>query len=106
MTLDQFLATKGVAYFMLGHVTKYTLIVNAIGLDKLVQILPADKQEIAFALSKDEHLNNIKLARWDNASAYVSPMLKHIGITCFSLAERVCILKRAATMWIGGDFNA
>jgi len=100
MTMDEFLRSKGMNPNALSHITKYTTLVNAIGLSKLIPIIPATLPDLCKAIVTDEHLNTIPLPEWDRATSFLGVHLRIIGITSSSLAERVCILKRAATMYV------
>lgn len=107
------------------HIEKYTTIVNGLGFENVKHCLPYTKQEIAAAYKKDKHLNNLSINSWDRAvgfSPFVNPRTQiqnylihrdtafiklcySHNVTCFSVAECVCILKRCAVMWITNDIT-
>lgn len=82
-----------------SHEEKYRTVVEAIGLQRLISYLPADKKEIQKALKEDNSLNNIPLQRWDDMHLFLRGEFKKIGINSISLAETVCTLKQAARMY-------
>jgi hypothetical protein len=94
-SLKEWCAERGVN--VENHSEKYTAVVEAIGLGRLVMYIPATKEEIKDALENGEgSLNEIPLAKWDRVAAF--------GMPCSStLAERVCTLKQAAIMWVEGS---
>lgn len=81
---------------------KYESIVKAIGMEKLVKFLPADKETLDEEYRKDFHLNGIKLMLWDMKGIYVKDLLLKLGINQVSPSETVCILKTCARMYIEG----
>ena len=98
------------------HNEKYDALIEKMGgLDRLIRFMPVSKEEIKKALDEgDEHLNSISLYKWDKAAGRfsASPQADEKGDYCMSftyeheiwpielsLAERVCILKRAAKRW-------
>lgn len=104
----------------MSHEEKYTTIVNRLGYDSVKALIPFSRTTIINALETDEHLNNLSLRKWDDATGfktvyhgyYLKPRTTYIptndklvqlcrskGVTCFSLAQLVCILKRCAVMW-------
>lgn len=97
------------------HNEKYDTLIEQIGgLDKIIPFLPVSREEIKKALEEgDEHLNSISLNKWDYASGrrsmkaddyFLLYTYEHeIWPTNLSLAERVCILKRAAKRLVLGD---
>lgn len=111
----------------MSHTEKYTTIVNNLGFENVKRHIPFSREYIKNALRTDEHLNNLDINKWDTAAGYItyvdSKTRRHIvkvqpavysetihphlaalcvakGVTCFSLSELVCILKRCAIMWI------
>lgn len=86
----------------LSHREKYSKVVNAIGLHNVVAYIPATLEELTKKLKQDEYLNNIDLPKWDGSAEYphFRRLLQGIGINVYSLADRVCILKQAARMWV------
>lgn len=97
----------------MSYEEKYTLIVNGLGYDTVKSCVPFSREIIIEALHTDENLNNLPLRTWDNATGYrvinsstVCPtntklvnLCRSKGITSYSLADLVCILKRCAVMW-------
>lgn len=103
------------------HHEKYDCIINLIGLDKLIPLVPFDKEEIKKAYSKDTHLNNLSYNKWKLASGFyvirnpktqnedvfmienshLHKLLYSIDINIFSVAECVCLLKQTARHMIG-----
>lgn len=102
------------------HEEKYTTIVNGLGFENVKHCLPYTKQQLAAAHKTDKHLNNLPLKSWDRAAGFtpiVNPRTQTCNsridrnalfirlcfdhdVTCFSVAECVCTLKRCAEMWI------
>lgn len=82
------------------HDEMYGRIVNDIGLDRLIPLLPENKEILTNALKEDENLNNIPLLRWDGRHQFVQRELKRIGINQSSLSQTVCILKCAARQYV------
>jgi hypothetical protein len=94
-SLKEWCAERGVN--VENHREKYTAVVEAIGLARLVMFIPATKEEIKDALENGEgHLNEIPLAKWDRGAVFGMPFSS-------TLAERVCTLKQAARMWVEGS---
>lgn len=84
-----------------SHNEIFSKIVNEIGLEKLVKILPLqDKEELKIKYSQDQYFNNIPLRKWDDKFPIIKSYLINIGITKISLSDTVCILKQAARMYI------
>jgi hypothetical protein len=83
----------------MSHEEKYTMVVNAIGLERCIQYLPATKEEIQKALKEDEYLNNIPLHKWEGMHPLFKWEFIRIGITILSLSATVSTLKRAARMY-------
>jgi hypothetical protein len=95
------------------HQTFYCAVADAIGrkvVEHLVlRVAPLDR--IREALTTDEHLNNIPLARWDSQHDILRQHVTHKevmpiswsarsplqpGMICWSLSDTVCTLKAAA----------
>ena len=74
------------AQFIPGGYTNY--VINTIGRASLKR-------------SKDEHLNDIALKRWDALAspAGITHQIKKAG-TYFTLSDHVCIAKTAAKLWL------
>lgn len=83
----------------MSHEEQYERIVNVIGLQSLIELIPATQQQINEALEEDEHLNNIPLKKWDAQHGKVVNRLIRVGINSISQSNTVCILKCAAKMW-------
>jgi hypothetical protein len=107
MNLKTWTEAQGVDYN--NHKEKYGALVDAIGLQNLIPLIPATKEQIAKALEDgDEHLNTIPLKNWDDRHAFAKSLAgKVIGQKegsrisyTWSLAESVCLLKNAAIKWV------
>lgn len=103
------------------HEEKYDCIINLIGIDKLIPLVPFSKEQIKTAYSKDINLNNLNYNAWKFASGFYTmrnpktqnqdvfmlkdsrlhKLLYDIDINIFSLAECVCLLKSTARHMIG-----
>jgi hypothetical protein len=99
----------------IGHRAKWQRVVNALGYEDVKKCIPYTLEQIKKALPKDEHMNNLPIKKWDNASGvwvnnmsgahsilYGAPLLalyRKAGVTSFSQSDGVCILKEAARMW-------
>lgn len=95
------------------HHTYYCALADAIGrtaIERLVLAI-APLRELTECLATDEHLNNIRLAKWDGMDPAVRRLVRHEhmaiswsdaaqpiapGRICWSLSESVCVLKAAA----------
>lgn len=84
---------------IMSHEEFYTNVVNGIGLGTLVGLLPATKEKIQECLKKDENLNNIPLADWDECAKHMKFYIGRIGVKSISLGQSVCILKQTARMY-------
>jgi hypothetical protein len=73
-------------------------IINKLGIKNIEPYMPCSIDCIREKLQSDEHLNNIPIKYWDNKADYLHYLLQRNGITCYSLSERVCILKEAARL--------
>jgi len=77
---------------MSEHTDKYDALIEKMGgLNRVESLIPFGTAQVKAALEKgDEHLNTLPLARWDLVckNQYSWPVN--------TLAERVCLLKRAA----------
>ena len=71
-------------------------IVNGLGIDNVRPFLPCSIGHISEMFKKDVNLNNIPLKEWDFKAECIHGLLQRNRITCYSLSERVCILKEAA----------
>lgn len=89
---------------------KYDFLIHKIGLQGLKEWIPVSDETLREAYVKDKNLNNIPLEDWDRwAGAKTSPtkvswspyslrtlVAEKTGVTTFSLAECVCLLKQTA----------
>lgn len=89
---------------------KYDFLIDKIGLQTLRRWIPISDEQIKEAYEKDKNLNNIQLKDWDRwTGASASPtsvswkpyslrtlVKEKTGVTTFSLAECVCLLKQTA----------
>lgn len=73
-------------------------IIQKLNIYQLKRLLPFSIEVIEAKLEEDENLNNTPLKEWDRAAECLGPLLINNGITTFSVAERVCILKETARM--------
>ena len=96
------------------NIEKYWKIVKLFVLDNFKELMPEEPDVLAEKLEQDSALNNIKLSRWNAIAgtyAYIDKSGKQLymqtdsklkrllyrqGITCYSPAELVSILKEAA----------
>ena len=98
-----------------GHREFYSRVIEFLGgLDAVIPFIPFSLTAIKEALPKDEHLNNLSIRRWDEASGFsfdgrygrrlltgggIVHLYNRAKITAFSNADGVCILKEAARQW-------
>lgn len=89
---------------------KYDFLIDGLGFKMLRTWIPVSDESIKEAYAKDKNLNNIPLEDWDRwAGAKASPtnvswkpyslrtlVAERTGVTTFSLAECVCLLKQTA----------
>jgi len=101
------------------HYLKYDALARRIGIEALKKVVPVDRDRILEALrGRDYYLNTIPLTWWDRArqAHYTFPedAGKHLGFNPpwtpkvarnLSLAERVCILKHVAVLYIAGGVS-
>lgn len=81
------------------HEEIYSAVVNAIGLENCIHLIPATKEKVVKALKTDRYMNNIQIKEWDDQHRLVVGELVRIGINSISEADTVCVLKQAARMW-------
>lgn len=82
------------------HREKYGKLVETIGLDYLIKLIPVkDLQTLREKLEEDEHLNNIPLEDWDRAGMLLHFLSKKYNIYNAPYSY-VCILKEAARQWV------
>ncbi|EOO11444.1 hypothetical protein [Bacillus cereus] len=84
---------------IMSHEEFYTNVVNGIGLQNLIGLLPATKEEIKLCLERDESLNGIKLKYWDERATELKFYIGRIGVKSISLSQAVCVLKQTARMY-------
>lgn len=97
----------------IGHQAFYERIIVALGKNAVLACIPYDRAEVTRALKNgDKHLNTLPLQAWDVAGGFIcrngqtralthSPLkslLARAGVTSYSPADGVCILKCAAIM--------
>jgi hypothetical protein len=80
-------------------------IIDKLGIDNIKPYIPCSINVIREKLAKDVHLNNIPLKKWDYAAEFIHPLLHRNGITCYSLSERVSVLKEAARILCRNEEN-
>lgn len=103
MNIDGYLFNRfGERAKLFSHEEKYSCIVEAIGLERLIPFLPASLEELRRAHYEDRYMNNIPYRMWEKEVTRVASLLSFIGINMLSETQVVCILKRAAIMYIGG----
>ena len=96
------------------HNAKYDALIEEMGgLARVARLVPTDMNTVRFALHNgDEHLNTIPLRRWDYAAGLTGDGVRSFTMcqpagahfpNGLSLAERVCILKRAAVRVANGE---
>lgn len=72
-------------------------IITKLGIENIKLYIPFDMDTLMKHFRKgDICFNNIQLKDWDIAAACMVPLLHCNRITCYSLSERVCILKETA----------
>lgn len=104
MTINEKLGIT--SFTNIDHREKYGKIVELVGLDNFKRLMPEEPEVLAKKLEQDINLNNIKLSRWDaiagtyelykQTDSELKRLLYKQGITCYSPAELVSILKEAA----------
>lgn len=106
-------------YLDMPYETKYTEIVEALGYESVKKCIPFSLKSLQEAYETDENLNNLGIGTWDKAAGFSynmshrggmgnylcigSPLItqyRNIGVTQYSCADGVCILKQCAKMWI------
>lgn len=91
---------------------KHALIINALEYEAVKKCIPFNLDDIKKAFAIDKNLNSLSLSKWDHAAGFITSGLKcnfvgsqltslysKIGVTSFSCADGVCILKQCARMW-------
>ncbi|UGO47835.1 hypothetical protein PQE72_gp031 [Bacillus phage vB_BanS_Skywalker] len=84
----------------MSHEEYYGNVVNGIGLNTLVQLLPATREQLKRSIRLHGNLSGIKLQVWDNAVPQLKYYIHRIGVKSLSLCEGVCILKQTAIMYL------
>lgn len=102
----------------LSHQEIYGRMIELLGgVETVWKCVPFTLGEIRHALCSDQHLNNLPMRQWDAAAGFVeyvnmksktkemrrirSPLqilLQKAGVTCYSPAECVCVLKECARL--------
>ena len=81
------------------HNKYYSTVVEYIGYEEVLKILPFAWAEICRALYRgDEHFNTLHIPQWDRQTTLVRRLLYNKGIDTSSISECVCILKECARM--------
>jgi len=81
------------------HNEYYSNVVNYVGYEEVLKILPFAWAEICRAIaSGDVHLNTLPINKWDSRITSVRRLLSRNGIGTSSISECVCILKECARM--------
>ena len=109
MTLEEFAGLKPGERLNQKHSEYYGMLVEKLGYEKVAACIPFSEEECRKALAKDPALNSTPIRTWDKAGGFVnkrgdciyvgSPLtrlLRAHGITVFSNAECVCLLKECA----------
>lgn len=82
------------------HYVKFEALSQLIGIEALKRLMPASEDELRSAYEADEHLNTIKLEKWDAKGAAVLGLRKRArsGQKTFvwSQSDGVCVLKHVA----------
>lgn len=100
-----------------SHRELYGAVVERIGLDRLIPLLPYDLDTLKEKLPQDQHFNNTSVAKWDSAGGWYNldrysngatlihrqnaplpHMLHQLGLTTWSCSDCVSILKEAARL--------
>lgn len=78
------------------HFEKYEAMAQAIGIDKLVNMVPFTQGEVRTALANgDTHLNSLPLRKWDAMHMWVR-MSAAPHYRTWPLSYTVCVLKHVA----------
>ena len=81
------------------HNKYYSTVVEYIGYEKVLKILPFKWAEICRALAGgDVHLNTLPINKWDRQTASVRRLLYQKGIDTSSISNCVCMLKECGRM--------
>ena len=81
------------------HNEYYSNVVNYVGCEEVLKILPFKWAEICRAIaSGDVHLNTLPINKWDRQATLVRGLLYNKGIDTSSISNCVCILKECARM--------
>jgi hypothetical protein len=87
---------------VMEHNRFYELTVYALGLEKLIELLPTkDIAKLTSEYKKDNHLNTIPIREWDLNVENVKRLLVNKKVRSFSISQCVCILKATARLYIG-----
>lgn len=95
----------------LSHSDKYSKIVLALGYENVKKCVPYSPDEIKKAIVEDKYLNTLPIKKWDIAAGFrtdgsqciligsrLTGLYNRIGVTSYSCADGVCILKECARM--------
>lgn len=88
---------------IMSHEEFYSNVVNGIGLERLVQLLPATKEQMKRSIKLHGNLSGIKLQVWDSACPALASYIHRIKVKRLSLCEGVCILKQTAMMYLEAE---
>lgn len=115
MTFDEALSIpKDLRFQKNGSEKYYRLIIESLGYEEVKRCIPFTLGELKKAYKKDQSFNTLSIMNWDYAAGYITrgsdvyyigsslTRLYNVkcGVTEFSCALGVCILKECAKMWI------
>lgn len=93
----------------LEYKEKYAKIIEALGYEEVKKCIPYTLDQLVESYRTDKAFNNLRLDTWDKAAgfineryvgSYLTSLYKKIGVTTFSNAVGVSILKECAKMWV------
>ena len=84
---------------MTEHEKKYNEIIQKIGIENLIKLMPIDQETMKLKFQKDENLNNVPLYLWDKQDFHVRPLIVKAGLQSWSLSQTVCLLKHVAQFY-------
>lgn len=125
MTLSEFMGIKNADIDIetgkrMDHRSIYRRCIQRLGgLNVVKPYIPFSLNQIKDALQEDECLNSLSMEKWDRASGFccrnadcifigtgIVHLYKKYGITSFSNAQGVCILKEAARELVELEYEA